>query len=41
VNWFAAILTIAAFVALARLKVYVLWVVLAGGLIGLVVVLLT
>lgn len=41
VNWFAAILTIAAFVALARLKVDVLWVVLAGGLIGLVVVLLT
>jgi hypothetical protein len=34
VNWFPAILTIAAFVALARLKIDVLWVVLGGGLIG-------
>lgn len=36
VNWFAVALSIAAFVALFRLKVDVLWVVLAGGLIGLV-----
>lgn len=36
VNWFAAILTVLAFVALFRLKIDVLWVVLAGGLVGLV-----
>jgi chromate transporter len=35
VNWFAAILSIAAFVALFRLKIDVLWVVIAGGVIGL------
>lgn len=35
VNWFALVLSIAAFVALFRLKIDVLWVVLAGGLIGL------
>ena len=35
VNWFAAVLSIAAFVSLFRLKIDVLWVVLAGGLIGL------
>ena len=34
-NWFAIVLSIAAFVALFRLKIDVLWVVLAGGLIGL------
>ena len=36
VNWFAAALTVIAFVALYRFKVDVLWVVVAGGLIGLV-----
>ena len=35
VNWFAAVLGAAAFVALYRFKVDVLWVVLAGGLLGL------
>jgi chromate transporter len=35
-NWFAAALGAAAFVALYRLKLDVLWVVLAGGLLGLV-----
>ncbi len=35
INWFAAILSIAAFVALFRLKVDVLWVIIAGGSIGL------
>ncbi len=34
-DWFAAVLSIAAFFALYRLKTDVLWVVLAGGLIGL------
>ncbi len=34
-NWFAAVMSIAAFIALYRFKVDVLWVVLAGGLIGL------
>jgi chromate transporter len=34
-NWFAAVMSLAAFIALYRLKVDVLWVVLAGGLIGL------
>jgi chromate transporter len=33
-NWFAAIVSIAAFVALYRLKLDVLWVVLAGGVLG-------
>jgi chromate transporter len=33
-NWFAAIVSIAAFVALYRLKLDVLWVVLAGGALG-------
>jgi chromate transporter len=36
INWFALVISIAAFVALFRLKIDVLWVVLAGGLIGLV-----
>jgi chromate transporter len=35
VNWFAAALGIASFVALYRFKLDVLWVVLAGGLLGL------
>ena len=35
-DWFAAAMSIAAFVALYRFKAEVLWVVLAGGLIGLV-----
>ncbi|MCA1594445.1 MAG: chromate transporter, partial [Acidobacteria bacterium] len=34
-DWFAALLTAAAFVALYRFKADVLWVVLAGGLLGL------
>jgi chromate transporter len=34
-NWFAAAMSAVAFIALYRLKVGVLWVVLAGGLIGL------
>jgi chromate transporter len=34
-NWFAAVMSIAAFFALYRLKADVLWVVIAGGLIGL------
>jgi chromate transporter len=34
--WFAAVMSLAAFIALYRLKVDVLWVVLAGGIIGLV-----
>ena len=34
-NWFAAVLSIVAFVALYRLKLDVLWVVLAGGALGL------
>jgi chromate transporter len=33
-NWFAAVVGIAAFVALYRLKLDVLWVVLAGGVLG-------
>jgi chromate transporter len=40
INWFAAAMSVAAFVALYRLKADVLWVVLAGGLIGLARVLL-
>ena len=35
INWFAAVMSLAAFIALYRLKVDVLWVVLAGGVIGL------
>lgn len=34
-NWFAALMSVAAFVALYRFKADVLWVVLTGGLIGL------
>jgi chromate transporter len=34
-NWFAALVGVAAFTALHRAKIDVLWVVLAGGLIGL------
>ncbi len=36
VNWFAAAMSLAAFVALFRFKIDVLWVIVAGGLIGLV-----
>jgi chromate transporter len=36
VNWFAAVMSVLAFVALYKLKVDVLWVVLAGGVIGLI-----
>src|SRR6185436_21041949 len=39
-NWFAVLLSVAAFAALYRLKIDVLWVVLAGGVIGLAVRLL-
>jgi chromate transporter len=35
VDWFSAVLSVAAFVALYRFKADVLWVVLAGGLLGL------
>lgn len=35
INWFAAIMSAAAFFALYKLKIDVLWVVLVGGLIGL------
>ena len=35
-NWFAAVISILAFIALYRLKVDVLWIVLAGGVVGLV-----
>ncbi|HJR06176.1 MAG TPA: chromate transporter [Pyrinomonadaceae bacterium] len=35
VNWFAAVLSVVAFIALYRLKLDVLWVVLAGGALGL------
>ncbi len=35
VDWFAAVMSVAAFVALYKFKAEVLWVVLAGGLIGL------
>ncbi|HYG80449.1 MAG TPA: chromate efflux transporter [Pyrinomonadaceae bacterium] len=41
VNWFAAVMSALAFVALYRLKVDVLWVVLAGGAVGLGWTLLT
>jgi chromate transport protein ChrA len=34
-DWLAATITVGAFIALYRLKLDVLWVVLAGGLIGL------
>jgi chromate transporter len=34
-NWFAAVMSVAAFIALHRFKVDVLWAVIAGGLIGL------
>ncbi|MBK6751555.1 MAG: chromate efflux transporter [Acidobacteria bacterium] len=36
INWFAAAMSLAAFVALFRFKIDVLWVILSGGLIGLV-----
>jgi chromate transporter len=35
-NWFAAVMSVAAFVALYKFKANVLWIVLLGGLIGLV-----
>ena len=34
-NWFAAVMSVAAFLALYRLKIDVLWIVLAGGALGL------
>jgi chromate transporter len=34
-DWFAAALTVAAFIALYRFKIDVVWVVLTGGLMGL------
>jgi chromate transporter len=36
VNWFLAVLSVLAFVALYRIKVDVVWVVLAGGIVGLI-----
>lgn len=36
IEWFAAVMSVAAFVALYKFKADVLWVVLIGGLIGLV-----
>jgi chromate transporter len=36
VNWFAGVISVLAFVALFKLKANVVWVVIAGGLIGLV-----
>jgi chromate transporter len=36
INWFAAIISIAAFAVLFRFRIDVLWVILGGGLIGLV-----
>jgi chromate transporter len=39
VNWFAAVMSIIAFIALYRFKIEVLWVVLSGGLIGMISVL--
>lgn len=36
IEWFAAVLTLAAFIALYRFKIDVLWVVIFGGLIGLI-----
>ena len=41
INWFAALLSLAAFVALFRFKIDVLLVILAGGLIGLAKVFIT
>ncbi len=35
INWFAAVMSVAAFVALYRYKIDVLWVILAAGIIGL------
>jgi chromate transporter len=40
INWFAVWLSVVAFVALYRFKVDVLWVVLVGGIVGLVKILL-
>ncbi len=40
INWFAAVMSIAAFVALYQFKIDVLWVVLGGGAIGLLKVFL-
>ncbi len=40
IDWFAAAMTVAAFIALYRFKADVLWVVLAGGLAGLLRMLL-
>jgi chromate transporter len=35
INWFAVVLTVTAFIALFRFKIDVLWVVLAGGALGI------
>jgi chromate transporter len=35
INWFAAVMSVLSFVTLYKLKIDVLWVVLAGGLVGL------
>jgi chromate transporter len=35
INWFAAVMTVLSFIALYKLKIDVLWVVLAGGVVGL------
>ena len=35
INWFAAVMSVLSFVALYKLKFNVLWVVLAGGVVGL------
>jgi chromate transporter len=35
INWFAALISVVAFLALYKLKVNVAWVVMAGGIIGL------
>jgi len=40
INWFALLISVLAFVALLRLKIDVLWIVLAGGLLGLVKILI-
>jgi len=41
VNWFAAVVSLASFIALFHFKIGVLWVVLGGGLIGLLAIVLS
>jgi chromate transporter len=41
INWFALVVSIAAFVALFKFKVDVLWVIVAGGFLGVMKLLLT